>query len=202
MGGSLGELRKFLPRAHITTADVVEGADVVYDGKKIPLKDSSYDSVVSVDTLEHVPPDRRTPFVKELVRIAKKKVILIAPYGSSRHEQYERQLAESLIERGRSAPTYLSEHQKYGLVNEDTITSILKRFPISMIVLAGSVAVDRLNFLIHTFEIRFGPLNRMVYFTKFLWNLLVNLWLSTKPSIVMNPTKDTASRVIITIEKS
>lgn len=201
VGGSLGELRKFLPSAHITTADIVEGADVVYDGKQLPFSDHSWEIVVSVDTLEHIPEHQRLAFVKELVRIAKKKIVLIAPYGSLRHEQYERQLVESLITKGRSAPSYLVEHQQYGLVNEGTIASILKSFPNSSITLIGSVTVDQLNFSIHTFEIPFGPLNRVTYFMKFLWNLLVNLWLLSNPSIIMNPSKDAASRVIITIEK-
>lgn len=201
VGGSLGELRKFLPNSQIKTADVVPGADIVYDGRTLPFTNGEWDTVVSVDTLEHVPPKQRFSFVKELVRIAKKKIVLIAPYGSPRHEQYERQLVESLITKGRSAPSYLVEHQKYGLVNEGTIASILKSFPNSSITLIGSVTVDQLNFSIHTFEIPFGPLNRVTYFMKFPWNLLVNLWLLSNPSIVMNPSKDAASRIIITIEK-
>lgn len=201
VGGSLGELRKFLPRTHITTADVVPGADVVYDGEQLPFPDRSWEIVVSVDTLEHIPENRRLAFVKELVRIAKKKVVLIAPYGSPRHEQYERQLVESLITKGRSTPGYLQEHRKYGLVNEQTLTSIRKQFPTSGVNVVGSVALDRLNFSMHTLEVPFGPFNRALYYAKFLLNLLVNVWLLTKPPTVMNPSKGAASRVIITIEK-
>ena len=38
VGGSLGEMRKFLPGVKIVTTDVVPGADILYDGKKLPFK--------------------------------------------------------------------------------------------------------------------------------------------------------------------
>ena len=38
VGGSLGEMRKFLSGVKIVTTDVVPGADILYDGKKLPFK--------------------------------------------------------------------------------------------------------------------------------------------------------------------
>lgn len=201
VGGSLAELKKFLPNSAITTADVVHGADVRYDGKHLPFPDNTWDAVVSVDTLEHVPSKNRLAFVKELTRVVKRKVILIAPYKSEEHERYEGELVYQFRKSGKKVPAYLLEHRKHGLVSDELCVSIKKDFPAS-IRFIGLVSLDRINFKIHTFEFRYGPLNRFTYAIKFLWNIAENIMLSTNPSFVLNPPLDQASRVIIDIEKS
>ena len=200
VGGSLGELRKFLPTARITTADVIPGADVLYDGKRLPFPNQSWNVVVSVDTLEHIPEHQRLPFVSELVRIAKRQVILIAPYGSVTHERYEGELVDAFKKDRKKIPEYLLEHRAYGLVSEEFCTRLKKEFTVS-IQHIGLVSLDRINFKVHTFEFQFGPLNRLTYFIKFVWNVAENILLSVQPSFVMNPPSDQASRVIMTIEK-
>ena len=53
-----------------------------YDGGRVPFKTGSFHTVVSMDTLEHVPPANRVDFLHELLRISASRVILEFPsYG-------------------------------------------------------------------------------------------------------------------------
>src|SRR3990167_5614694 len=68
VGGSLRELAKFLPtQIELFSTDVI-GGDVVFDGKNLPFKDRSFETVVSIDTMEHIPSKDRLEFLQELAR--------------------------------------------------------------------------------------------------------------------------------------
>lgn len=199
VGGSLGELRKFIAQLKITTADVVTGADVVYNGQKLPLDDVSFDYVVSVDTLEHIPPEKRLEFVNDLVRVAKQRVVIIAPFASTQHDIYEENLILDFKKSKKKIPAYLTEHRKHGLISPGQLIEIGKSHPTAICSLAGWVWLDKLNFAVHVFESNPGKINRLIYILKFIWNLVINLISSL---MIINPDKNTASRVIIVIDKS
>lgn len=199
VGGSLGELRKFLPHANITTADVANGANVVFDGGKLPIDDQSYEAVVSVDTFEHIPDTERLLFVKELFRVAKKQVVILAPYGSKEHSTAEKRLVDSYTRHGKSVPNYLQEHVKFGLPEEKFLRFLREEFH-ARTNLCGRLWFDRANFTVHTFEVQNGKLNQFLYRGKFLWNLCMNLFV-VPFLFLIPPARSSASRFIATIIK-
>jgi hypothetical protein len=176
VGGSLGEFRKFRSDLGVVTADVM-GGDVTYGGDKLPFKNNSFDAVVSIDTLEHVPPLKRVELVGEFLKVARKALIVIAPYGSAAHTKHEEKIKNDFAKRGKTMPRYLLEHLKYGLVTDEQISQMVKRYGLSS-KLMGRVAIDNLNFLVHMFETKQGKLNRTLYLMKFGWNLVANLFLT------------------------
>lgn len=198
VGGSLGELRKFITKLVITTTDVVEGADVIYSGEKLPFENDSFDYVASIDTLEHIPPKKRLDFVSELVRVAKQKVVIIAPFASPKHIIYEANLMEELKRNKRKISSYLIEHRKYGLINREFTLALRKKFRNLETRLLNNVFLDEINFKIHGFEVKIGKLNRLIYLSKFLWNVFVNIF---APITVKLTGENFASRVLITIPK-
>lgn len=198
VGGSLGELRKFLPNLKIVTTDVVAGADVLYDGYKLPFKKGEYDYVVSIDTLEHIPAGRRLNLLTQMDNISIKKVIAIAPFASLEHEKYENELIRRFAKAGQLAPPYLSEHRKYGLLTPDQLDTFSKKNRLIVYKLVGRVWLDKYNFSVHMFEIKSGKLNKLIYLLKFGWNLIMNL---LSPLIIFYPDKNTASRAMIIIKK-
>ncbi|MBI5356997.1 class I SAM-dependent methyltransferase [Candidatus Collierbacteria bacterium] len=198
VGGSLGEMRKFLPNLKVVTTDVVAGADVLYDGHKLPFQKGEYDYVVSVDTLEHIPAGRRLNLLSQMNNISLKKVIAIAPFASKEHEKYEDELVRRFTKANQPVPPYLAEHRKFGLLTLDQLEDAVKKHKSISYKLVGRVWLDKCNFSIHMFEIKFGKLNKFIYLLKFGWNLIMNL---LSPSIIFHPDKNTASRAMIIINK-
>ncbi len=198
VGGSLGEIKKFLPNIKVVTTDVVPEADILYDGKKLPFKKGEYDYVVSIDTLEHVPVARRLNLIGQMVGIAKRKMILIAPFSSIEHEKYEKKLVEKFKLAKLMAPPYLLEHREFGLVTSGQLDEVSKKYPSAICKLVGRVWLDELNFRVHIFEVEAGKLNRIIYFLKFIWNIILNL---SSPLIIMDQDKVYASRALIVINK-
>ena len=122
VGGATGDnlLSKFgIP--NVTTLDLAPHANIVASADNIPAEDNSYDIVTCIDTLEHIPPEKRERVIYELMRVAAKAVFVAAPLNSPENNKAE-QLVLKYVEND-----FLKEHQKYGLVNFGKITSILHK---------------------------------------------------------------------------
>lgn len=52
---------------------------VHFDGVRLPFRDKSFETVVSLDTLEHVSQDKRSSFLLELQRVSRSRIILTFP---------------------------------------------------------------------------------------------------------------------------
>src|SRR5690349_6435936 len=94
VGGVPGQLTWYLPRAEIIAANVREPADVLIPEDYLPFQDRAYPATTSLDTLEHVPPERRTSFVSELLRVTERRCILCCPLGSPEHDALEAEIDE------------------------------------------------------------------------------------------------------------
>jgi hypothetical protein len=54
---------------------------VMASGTALPFRDASFDYVLCMEVLEHVPPGIRAPLVAELLRVARKQIIISHPHG-------------------------------------------------------------------------------------------------------------------------
>lgn len=86
---------------------------VVYDGRRLPFADASFHTVVSMDTLEHLSPERRAAFLVELARVASTQVLVGFPCGDE-GRQADEALARLYPAEG-DRPSWLSEHARHGL---------------------------------------------------------------------------------------
>lgn len=114
VGGRAGLLESYTPYP-VASLNPDGTGHVVADGPVLPLATASAAAVVNIDTLEHLPSDRRTPFILECLRVAQRAVVMAAPLGSQAHLEQERSL--DVLHRqllGRPHP-YLAEHVRYGL---------------------------------------------------------------------------------------
>lgn len=172
VGGSISRLTSYCNPKSITTADVKEPVDILYDGKKIPVDDTSYDVVTSIDVLEHVPVKQREEFVGELVRIARKRVIISAPYGSPEHSAYEKKILAYFSAKGIKMP-YLAEHVEIGLPTPELLESFEKKYDGTLKYSGDIFTTDKLM-KIHNFEVKNPFMNVCVYFLKLGFNALFN----------------------------
>ena len=167
VGGSLKELKRFISNPIITT-DVI-GGDIIAAGTHLPFKDKSFDIVVSLDTIEHVPAENRPQFLSETLRMAKKEVIIAAPMGTLAHQQAEANLLKS-----HPQDHYLQEHIEYGLPTLVDIKDWVKDLPRHELSFSDDFRFAVLMFRFHRFEINQPQLNRLIYYKKPLINWLTN----------------------------
>jgi len=99
------QLKLFIPH-DITVANPAYNN---IDGTDLPFKDAEFDVTISIDTLEHVPKEKRIRFIQELVRAAKTKTILACPFDEPFVAEMEKTIYEI------TNHPILAEHISFGL---------------------------------------------------------------------------------------
>jgi len=121
VGGYPGLISDFLPEDETYILDVIPHNRSNYiqaNGTSLPFKESSFDVVTAIDTLEHIPEEKRKQFVSELFRISSQWIIIMGPFFSEEIHLAERIILEfSLKTLGKDfAESHpLKEHLLYGL---------------------------------------------------------------------------------------
>jgi SAM-dependent methyltransferase len=123
VGGRRGLLAEYTPLP-VTAINPDGTADLRLEGDRLPFGAGAFDAVVTIDTLEHVPPAQRLPFVQECARVARKLLIVAAPYGSPEHIGRERELNEVHRSVYGHYHQYLNEHVENGLPTADEIDAL------------------------------------------------------------------------------
>lgn len=116
------------------------GTDVLFAGRvaggmtairndpgPLPFADASFDTVVCLDTLEHIPSQDRAGFVRELARVAARRVIVACPSEGSAQLQDILRLEYEV--RGLPLPGWLNEHDEHGLPSADQIREVCSSVP-------------------------------------------------------------------------
>jgi hypothetical protein len=96
------------------------------DGGRLPFADRQFDFVLSLDTLEHVPPAGRAAMIAELVRVTRRWLVVSAPCGAAA-AQYDAKLEAWLREHIRMEHRWLGEHFQHGLPEAAEIEDALRR---------------------------------------------------------------------------
>jgi hypothetical protein len=126
VGGHPRLIADFLPEDDTFILDVQpsEGLHCVQgDGARLPFRDGSFDLVVSVDTLEHIPPDRRSGFLEEQLRTSRDYVLLAAPFEDENVSLAEQIVNEFFIKKIGHPNDSLEEHFANGLPRLDETLS-------------------------------------------------------------------------------
>jgi hypothetical protein len=83
VGGGRGEFSLFVPgHRYVLAEPSVTGIGL----PRLPFSDNEFDVVVCSDVLEHVPKCDREGHILELLRVAKRRVFLTAPFGFENRE--------------------------------------------------------------------------------------------------------------------
>jgi SAM-dependent methyltransferase len=92
----------------------------------IPFPDKSFDVVISVDMFEHIPPDSRTKAIREMMRVAKQKVIIAVPCGEMSHKQ-DKMLEDYYREMYSRSYRFLDEQIEYGLPQKSEFAILIRK---------------------------------------------------------------------------
>ncbi|MFQ5739698.1 MAG: methyltransferase domain-containing protein [Acidobacteriota bacterium] len=76
-----------------------------------PFPDQSFDLVLSLDVLEHLPEGRRELFFSELDRLSRNWILLGAPFSTPEVDEVEQQFSKTLM----STRPFLQQHLEFGL---------------------------------------------------------------------------------------
>lgn len=106
---SSNHIGRFVKGHKITTANIRPESDVEFKGGVLPFADDAFDTVITVDTVEHVPPRQRQAWLRELFRVSRKLVIIAGPISNEFNLDADRYLSE-LYERLHGKPHQLAEH--------------------------------------------------------------------------------------------
>jgi hypothetical protein len=93
----------------------------------LPFQDGAFHTVLSLDTLEHVPRPDRAGFVAELSRVAAHRVLLACPTAEA--AGIDMAVRNRFAAMGVAVPSWLSEHQEYGLPTREEIEAFAAAVP-------------------------------------------------------------------------
>lgn len=119
-------LALFLRNKRVDTLNVNAKTDIQVNGVTLPLEDKSYDIVVSIDTIEHIPKEDRQKSIEEYCRVSSKYVIVTAPLGSDLQYESEVRLNEEYKRLFGIEHHYLKEHLAYGDPSREEIDDLFK----------------------------------------------------------------------------
>ena len=90
----------------------------------LPFHDRSFDGVVSMDTIEHLPKEYRALAIKEMLRVARRVLVIGFPFGPA-SAGFDREAL--LEERLRGNPlNWREEHVRHGLPDEETHRALVE----------------------------------------------------------------------------
>jgi ubiquinone/menaquinone biosynthesis C-methylase UbiE len=118
VGGYKGVTSQFHTTDEVTILDVFDLEEKNYikgDATKMSFADNSYDFVVNFDVFEHIPREKRSKFVEECSRVAKRGVIIAAPIGTKSNAEAEVQVNEIYKSIYDKDHEWLQEHIEYKL---------------------------------------------------------------------------------------
>jgi hypothetical protein len=93
----------------------------------LPFQDGAFHTVLSLDTLEHVPRPDRAPFVAELARVAAHRVLLACPTAEA--AGLDAAIRGRFVSQGMPVPSWLSEHDEHVLPTREEIDGFVAVVP-------------------------------------------------------------------------
>jgi len=144
----------------------VTGVDVVFNGQiasnlkpvchsgdKLPFDDASYDYVISVDMLEHVPESKRFEVITELLRVARKRVFLAVPCGKL-SEEHDKSLDDLYQQAKGERYHFFKEHVELGLPTKEELQAYINSSATALGIPIQSLVVGNVNLKVRAFFMR------------------------------------------------
>jgi SAM-dependent methyltransferase len=123
VGGFPGQLASYLPDTRVLAVNVDEPADLVVPMDALPFTDGAFEAATSLDVLEHVPGDDRDRFVRELLRVTRRRAVLCCPLGSPEHRAAEEEIQGWYRSVAGDGHPWLTDHLSKGLPTLEELRS-------------------------------------------------------------------------------
>ncbi|MBI3891275.1 MAG: class I SAM-dependent methyltransferase [Candidatus Wallbacteria bacterium] len=93
--------------------------------RALPFRDNAFDVAMSVDALEHIPGADRDASYRELVRVARRLVVVMVPAGRPAARQ-DRELADFYMRTQKKTHHFLEDHLRNGLPEPEAVLDGLR----------------------------------------------------------------------------
>lgn len=139
--GDTSFTREFLGDGYAITrsdTEALDAADIVRlaPGAPLPFPDRSFDLVVSMDVLEHVPAIHRPKFLSEVARVARHACIIACPNGIPEVAEAEKRFAA--LHHALFGPhRFMDEHREYGLPAPQSVIDALRKEGLDVAVIGN-----------------------------------------------------------------
>jgi hypothetical protein len=144
VGGHSSPLKHFLPGDYIVLSDIepvgsLTSLEFRFDeyvrcsGAALPFADASFDVVTAHDTLEHVPPDLREQFLREVLRVASRFVIVGGPMKDPEVNRAEERIGAFVRKVMHWDQPFLEEHLALGLPGPELVEGMLRERDLSFV---------------------------------------------------------------------
>lgn len=120
VGVNCSGLTTYLRRPVVGVDCVMEGmcpafvTPILAKGQALPFQSGSFDFTVCMDTLEHIEPSDRNRFLREIMRVTRRRVYIGCPMGFQAEQEDQALQQYYQVQRGGSFP-FLDEHVANGL---------------------------------------------------------------------------------------
>ncbi len=91
----------------------------------LPFKERSIEIIVSCDMLEHIPRADRPGVLSEMIRVARRQIIVAVPCGAHARRA-EEDVARIYRRKANEGHLWLQEHLEYGLPEADELESLIR----------------------------------------------------------------------------
>ncbi|MBT2768125.1 methyltransferase domain-containing protein [Stenotrophomonas sp. ISL-67] len=168
-------LGQFLPSASLLYTDLhAEGDEqdfVVADATALPFADQSFDSIVSLDVIEHIPAHLRRQAIAEMARVAGRVVIVGFPPDRPWVHAAELDANGRWQELFGDDYAWLQEHKELGLVNTEEVVATFEAAGLQ-VVRFGQGNSDMWSSLMgaHFIKVKFPELEPLVAAADRLYN--------------------------------
>ncbi|MEE7546085.1 methyltransferase domain-containing protein [Xanthomonas sp. Kuri4-1] len=171
-------LGQFLPQATFLYTDLhAEGDEkdfVIADATQLPFEDRSFDAVVSLDVLEHIPAQLRARAVAEMARVADRMVVIGCPSNEAWVREAEVEANGRWQELYGEDYVWLEEHKEFGLVESAEVELMLARAGMQVLCFGqGDARLWASLMGSHFIKVKFPELDALVQAADRLYNTRV-----------------------------
>jgi hypothetical protein len=118
IGGSVGFLSVLLPGMNYLLIDPDTNG---ISGISLPFESNSFDITICSHVIEHLPNNQRIKFLKEVIRLTKKEVLLLSPFMSEFGQKSTEEILLNI-----TGAAWAKEHIEFGLPLQRELTEFMK----------------------------------------------------------------------------